>query len=147
MPDIEELVEGVRLLLNTHVAPRWLNDPGRLDEPEREAIADGANEVAVSAASVWEVAITTVTGGLGIPAPFVAGLRRARLDELPITWAHTQRVSLCRSTVATRSTGSWLRTRWRTGTCSSLAIRRSARARCPRSRRSRVAARAPQGPA
>ena len=83
----------MRLLLDTHVALCWLNDPGRLDEPAREAIADGANEVGVSAASVWEATLKTATGRLGIPAPFVAGLRRARLDELPITWAHTQRVS------------------------------------------------------
>ena len=83
----------MRLLLDTHVALWWLNNPAELHESARDAIADGANEVAVSAASVWEVAIKATAGRLDIPTPFLAALKKAELAELPITWAHSHRVA------------------------------------------------------
>jgi PIN domain nuclease of toxin-antitoxin system len=52
----------VRLLLDTHVFLWWCEDDPRLGEVERAAIRDGANEVFLSAASVWEMAIKQALG-------------------------------------------------------------------------------------
>lgn len=82
----------MRLLLDTHVALWWLNDPARLDPIARTAIGAGDNEVRVSAASVWEVAIKTATGRLAAPTPFVAALGSAGIEELPVRWTHADRV-------------------------------------------------------
>jgi PIN domain nuclease of toxin-antitoxin system len=47
----------VRLLLDTHVAVWSTNTPDRIPTRARAAIEDRRNEVFVSAAAIWEVAI------------------------------------------------------------------------------------------
>jgi PIN domain nuclease of toxin-antitoxin system len=47
----------VRLLLDTHVALWAVIDSPRLDPEVRSRLLDPANDVVVSAASVWEIAI------------------------------------------------------------------------------------------
>lgn len=47
----------MRLLLDTHVALWAITDSPRLTQPVRSLIADEANTVFVSAASLWEIAI------------------------------------------------------------------------------------------
>lgn len=59
----------MRLLLDTHV---WLwssMDTSRIGEGARAALLDPANELLVSAASVWELAIKVELGKLALPAP------------------------------------------------------------------------------
>ena len=46
----------MRLLLDTHAFLRWIADSSRLTEAARRAIANLRNDVAVSAASAWEIA-------------------------------------------------------------------------------------------
>ena len=46
-----------RLLLDTHVFLWWLADVPELGDAARKAIADDRNEVFVSAATGWEIAI------------------------------------------------------------------------------------------
>jgi PIN domain nuclease of toxin-antitoxin system len=57
----------VRLLLDTHVLLWWLADDPALSSPARDAIADGGNLVAVSAATAWEIAIKRALGKLRAP--------------------------------------------------------------------------------
>ncbi len=45
-----------RLLIDTHALIWWWTDDPRLSQVARDAIADEANEIFVSAASAWEVA-------------------------------------------------------------------------------------------
>ena len=52
----------MRLLLDTHAALWWLADDERLGPAAVEYLSDGANEVLLSAAVVWE----------GITAPTTA---------------------------------------------------------------------------
>jgi PIN domain nuclease of toxin-antitoxin system len=47
----------VRLLLDTHVALWAITDAPKLPPKARELIADPANQIHISAASVWEIAI------------------------------------------------------------------------------------------
>jgi PIN domain nuclease of toxin-antitoxin system len=56
----------VRLLLDTHVLLWWLSDDRKLAKNAREIIANPDNEVLVSSASVWEVAIKTTLGRIEV---------------------------------------------------------------------------------
>jgi len=56
-----------RLLLDTHAFLWWIADDPRLSPAARKAIADGANEVYLSAVSVWEMVIKTGLGRLELP--------------------------------------------------------------------------------
>jgi len=79
----------LRLLLDTHVFLWACDDPGRIRENERIAIAASGNTVFVSAATAWEIAIKTASGKLSFPVSrleeMVAGLG---FVALPITAAH-----------------------------------------------------------
>ena len=54
------------LLIDSHVALWWADDPSLLSTPAMEAIADPANVVWLSAASAWELAIKVRGGKLDI---------------------------------------------------------------------------------
>jgi PIN domain nuclease of toxin-antitoxin system len=54
----------------------------------RQAIADAASIVFVSAATVWEIAIKQNIGKLDAPADLAAQLEYHQFDVLPITFAH-----------------------------------------------------------
>ena len=73
------------LLLDTHVLLWWLGDDERLPTRMREAVADGENEVLVSAASAWEVSIKAALGKLTVPEGLRAELREQGFTELPVT--------------------------------------------------------------
>jgi PIN domain nuclease of toxin-antitoxin system len=83
----------VRVLLDTHVALWWLNDPDRLREATVEVIEDGENEAMLSAASVWEAGIKQTIGKLDTPRPLSESARKRGLVELPISWMHADRAA------------------------------------------------------
>jgi PIN domain nuclease of toxin-antitoxin system len=81
----------MKLLLDTHLLLWAAGEPGQLPPAARALIADSANELIFSAASLWEIAIKR---GLG-RSDFQVDprlLRRGLLDngylELPITSEH-----------------------------------------------------------
>ncbi len=78
----------MRLLLDTHALLWWLADSVELSAEARERIADGSNEVAVSAASAWEMAINQAGGKLRVPDDFAAAVETSLLVPLPITLDH-----------------------------------------------------------
>jgi PIN domain nuclease of toxin-antitoxin system len=78
----------VRLLLDSHVLLWWLVESPRLSDAAYEAIADPSNEIAVSAATPWELEIKRAAGRLRAPQDLVARLRAARFQMLPITAEH-----------------------------------------------------------
>ncbi len=55
----------MRVLLDSHAVLSWLADSPRLGPQAREAIAAPTNEVLVSAASLWEIAIKRAVGRYG----------------------------------------------------------------------------------
>ncbi len=78
----------MNLLLDTHVLLWWLDDDPTLSPEVRAAIGDGANDVYVSSATAWEIAIKRALGKLEVPDNLEEALSAAALQELPISVAH-----------------------------------------------------------
>jgi PIN domain nuclease of toxin-antitoxin system len=57
----------MRALLDTQVWLWWLEDSPRLGRHARQVMADPANELYLSAASSWEIAIKCALGKLSLP--------------------------------------------------------------------------------
>jgi PIN domain nuclease of toxin-antitoxin system len=81
----------MRLLADSHVLIWWAENPARLTPAARAAIADPANEVLMSAASLWEIGLKVAKGKLAVPANFAAVLRADGFVDLPIHARHAER--------------------------------------------------------
>jgi PIN domain nuclease of toxin-antitoxin system len=81
----------MRLLLDAHALLWWLADDPSLDRHARDLIADPTNEVIVSAATVWEIAIKRAIGKLSAPDGLAAVLERSGFIEAPVTAADAER--------------------------------------------------------
>jgi PIN domain nuclease of toxin-antitoxin system len=77
----------VRLLLDTHALLWWLADEGLTDQA-RDAVADPANLVMVSAASAWEISIKKALGKLTAPDDLERQVHENGFTPLPIGLAH-----------------------------------------------------------
>lgn len=75
------------LLLDAHTVLWWLADDDTLDAQARAAIADPTNDILVSAATVWEIAIKRAIGKLDAPTGLTEVIVRTGFDVLPITGA------------------------------------------------------------
>jgi PIN domain nuclease of toxin-antitoxin system len=86
----------MRLLLDTHTFLWFLNDDSQLSTQARGLIEDGANEVFLRVASLWEMAIKISLGKLQLSQsfdPFIAEqLTLNSIKLLDITLAHTAAV-------------------------------------------------------
>jgi len=86
----------VKLLLDTHALLWFLVDDHRLTPATRGLMADPINDVFVSAASAWEIAIKKSLGKLTVPPDIAtwlsAQLTRSRLTPLAITVSHAAAV-------------------------------------------------------
>lgn len=84
----------MKLLLDTHALIWWLAGDAALSPRARAAIEDGANSVAVSAASAMEIATKFRIGKLAQAAllaqDFEDILAAQGFDELPITVYHAR---------------------------------------------------------
>lgn len=86
---------GAGLLLDTNVVV-WLLLGERHPIPAgvRAALEDEGNELFVSAASVWEIAIKRSLGKLEVDGTWQKELRRLAFRPLPVTADHAGRVEL-----------------------------------------------------
>jgi PIN domain nuclease of toxin-antitoxin system len=79
----------VRVLLDTHSLIWAVDDPGRLSRPAAATLQDPANELLVSAATVWEIAIKVGIKKLVLTRPYRDWMNQALADLsaalLPIT--------------------------------------------------------------
>jgi PIN domain nuclease of toxin-antitoxin system len=79
----------MRLLLDTHALIWAVHQPDRLGSRARSALEDAANELLISAATIWEIAIKTGLGKLTLSVPYREWMDRAIADLgstiLPIT--------------------------------------------------------------
>jgi PIN domain nuclease of toxin-antitoxin system len=86
----------VNLLLDTHALLWFLADDHHLRPAARQLMADPLNDVFVSAASAWEIAIKSGLGKLAVPPDIATWLpvqlSTARLIPLPISVLHAAAV-------------------------------------------------------
>ncbi len=87
----------MRALVDTHVFLWWnMGDP-QLSDRAREFMREATNELFVSAATAWEIAIKAGCGRLSLPLPpevYVPDrMALHRMRPLPIEFSHALRVS------------------------------------------------------
>jgi PIN domain nuclease of toxin-antitoxin system len=80
----------VRILIDTHVFLWWDRQLRRLSRPLRAAIEDEANQIYLSAASVWEIAVKRTLGKLIFGQPIVDAVAEFGFEILPITGTHAE---------------------------------------------------------
>ncbi len=87
----------MRILLDTHC---WLwlqTEPERLSDQQHELLSDAANEVFLSAASSWEIAIKWAIGKLPLPEPpaaYIPGcMAQQGIIGLPVQHRHALRTA------------------------------------------------------
>lgn len=82
----------MKLLLDTHAFLWWITGSDRVSHHARDAISDTANEVYVSAASGWELAIKASLGRVALPDDLEGFLSEQLatngFDVLPIHLRH-----------------------------------------------------------
>ena len=85
----------MRLLLDAHTLIWAADDPTKIPAAAMTAMSDPANELLVSIATVWEIAIKVAKGNLPLSLPYRRWIDQAladlKLNLLPITLDHTER--------------------------------------------------------
>lgn len=79
-----------RLLLDTHVVLWWLQGSDRLKDSVVVLLKDATNEVFVSAASVWEIAIKQGLGKLEAPDDLLDLIEQSGFEALSISSFHAE---------------------------------------------------------
>ena len=86
----------MRAILDTHVFLWWNMDSPQLSAAAREFITEGGNELFLSAACAWEIAIKCARGRLTLPEEpgvYVASRMAAqRIQPLPVQVSHALHV-------------------------------------------------------
>jgi len=85
----------VRVLLDTHAFLWWIADSGRLSRKARRLISDETNDIAVSAASAWEIAtkhrIGRLPGGEAVALDVAGRISDQGFSELAISVSDGER--------------------------------------------------------
>jgi PIN domain nuclease of toxin-antitoxin system len=88
----------MRLLLDSHTLIWSADRPDRITANAMTAMSDTANELLVSAATLWEIAIKFGLGRLPLSLPYRQWMEKAMVDLglvlLPITLDHAERQAL-----------------------------------------------------
>jgi len=86
----------MKVLIDTHTFIWWNTDDPLLSVLAKEIIANGNNEIFLSAASVWEIAIKTAKGRLVLPEPpakyIPSRMSLYRFQSLPVQITHAVHV-------------------------------------------------------
>ncbi|MBX7236466.1 MAG: type II toxin-antitoxin system VapC family toxin [Caldilineales bacterium] len=87
----------MRALLDTHTFLWWNLDDPSLSTAAKDFIGDGQNEILLSAASAWEIAIKYAKGRLSLPElpeRYIANrITHYSFQPLPIQLSHALRVA------------------------------------------------------
>jgi PIN domain nuclease of toxin-antitoxin system len=87
----------MKLLLDAHTFLWWITDDQKLSGRAREIISDGSNELFLSAATGWEIAIKVQIGRLKLPEEpirfILEQMRINAIQSLPIQMNHALHVS------------------------------------------------------
>lgn len=74
-----------RYLLDTHIFLWWLSDAEKLDAKVYDIISDTNNQVYISSASIWEIAIKEALGKLEVDADMNHAIEACGFIELKIS--------------------------------------------------------------
>jgi PIN domain nuclease of toxin-antitoxin system len=80
----------VRVLIDTHIFLWWDRELRRLSRGLRAAIEDETNEIVVSAATIWEIAIKRAIGKLRFDRPIAGSVLALGFEILPVAGAHAE---------------------------------------------------------
>ena len=80
----------MRLLIDTHILLWWDRQLRSLSRPLRSAIEDEANDIFVSAASIWEIAIKRAIGKLSFHRSIVEAVSQFGFEVLAVTGGHAE---------------------------------------------------------
>ena len=86
----------MQLLIDTHILIWFLEGNNLLSKPNRQIIADSNNDVFISIASLWEIAIKISIGKLTLNNPLADVIKQIAADDieiLPISPEHILSVS------------------------------------------------------
>lgn len=81
----------MNLLVDSRVLLWAIGSPAELTEGARAALIDPANDVLVSAASIWEIAIKRALGKVRAPQGIAAAVEALGFSAVPITAADAER--------------------------------------------------------
>ena len=87
----------MQLLIDTHILIWFLEGNKALAKSRRQIIANSNNDVFISIASLWEIAIKISLGKLTLGKPFADVIRQIAIENieiLPIAPEHTLQVSV-----------------------------------------------------
>ncbi len=83
----------MRLLLDTHILLWWVTADRRLSKALSATLASPENDVAVSAASIWEIAIKRSLGRIEVDLDeLLSSMTADGFTELPVRFAHSLRL-------------------------------------------------------
>ena len=83
----------MRLLLDTHILLWWVMGDRRLSKALAAVVADPENDIVVSAASIWEIAIKRSLGRIEVDLDeLLSSMNADGFAELPVRFAHTLRL-------------------------------------------------------
>ncbi len=82
----------MRLLIDSHALVWWREGSRALTTAARDSIADPANDVLVSIAGLWELAIKEASGKLKLPADLETIVVEERFSVLAINFDHLRRL-------------------------------------------------------
>jgi PIN domain nuclease of toxin-antitoxin system len=78
----------MRYLVDTHIFVWFVTEPEQLGVEMHDSLRDPDNEVFVSAATFWEIAMNRNRGRMRFPGDIGEEIRAANFVELPVTGAH-----------------------------------------------------------
>ncbi|HYK05186.1 MAG TPA: type II toxin-antitoxin system VapC family toxin [Thermoanaerobaculia bacterium] len=80
----------MRLLLDTHILLWWVMADRRLSKPLAGIIASPESDIAVSAASIWEIAIKRALGRIEVDLDeLLSSMTADGFTELPLRFGHS----------------------------------------------------------
>jgi PIN domain nuclease of toxin-antitoxin system len=80
----------MRLLLDTHILLWWLMGDRRLPKSLAKVLASSENDIAVSAATLWEIVIKHMLGRIDVDLDeLLSSISGDGFSELPVQFRHT----------------------------------------------------------
>lgn len=81
----------MRILLDSHTAYWWSNDPSKIRAAAREKIEDPKNEVFLSSVTAWELGLKASKGKIELPEDFLERFAADGIRDLSFHQRHAGR--------------------------------------------------------